>query len=145
MKKWTREDKAIVECISADVYENYTYHLTKLDEKGIDENTDIGVQMYRKEIAFLEELHKMIAADIKASSNALKLEIEERYTCLQSIYYEDSKDEMFTKGNVYVVLRNFRGLGLMSNDGIIRTERDIPEEMNTEYFKLETKYEETEK
>ena len=69
----------------------------------------------------------------------ITLSNNQRYKCMETIYYEDDADkEMFTKGNVYIaIMDKGRGIpGLMSNDGMTRTVRDIPEELTTKYFKL---------
>ena len=65
----------------------------------------------------------------------IKLELGLKYECLETSYYSDSKDEMFTKGRVYVVTLQYGYLiGLPSNDGNVRTS-DCGV-LTTEYFKL---------
>lgn len=44
---------------------------------------------------------------------------------------------MGRKGTMYVADENFRGVGLICNNGILRTQRDIPHEMTTEFFEAE--------
>lgn len=63
----------------------------------------------------------------------IKLQLGLRYECLETSYYCDSRDEMFTKGRTYVVTKQNGYEGLPSNDGFVRL-YDCGV-LTTEYFK----------
>ena len=75
------------------------------------------------------ELH----AAINRYSSPLNLEKGKRYLCIKDVHY-DTGQVMFTNGLTYVADENFRGIGLICNDGGLRTQRDILYELTTEFF-----------
>ena len=84
--------------------------------------------------AFDEVLTKFTSMGLTHAED-LKLQLGLKYECLETSYYSDSKDEMFTKGRIYVVTQQYGYLiGLPSNDGNVRT-LDCGV-LTTEYFKL---------
>lgn len=84
--------------------------------------------------AYDEALSKFVELGLSPYKN-IKLDLGLKYECIETSYYGDSKDEMFTKGRIYVVTEQYRiWRGLPSNDGNVRTLSCGV--LTEEYFKL---------
>lgn len=124
-QNWTDKDRDTIELIISDIEALY--------EKAFVDDKDI----YARELELLNRFNCILRNKPENLGEPIEIVEGQKYECIRTSYYDEGA-EMFTKGNVYIALQDkySRGLGLMSNDGIVRTKRDIPEELNTEYFKV---------
>lgn len=80
------------------------------------------------------ELRSFIEDIPNDKAKPLKLKFGQRYRCLKNLHYSDSDDIMFQAGCVYVVIRWVGRLGIMSNDGIARSNDSGCMIITDEYF-----------
>jgi hypothetical protein len=93
-------------------------------------------EFYEGEQAAYHEMQAYVE-DIKAEGVCdLDLQVGNKYKCLHTLHYEDSGEVMFREGEVYIAISTHYGIGLMSTDGVARTNTDTCHVITDENFEL---------
>jgi len=99
------------------------------EDPEIKEYWDGAQSAYHEMQAYIENIKAEGACD-------LDLSVGDKYRCRHTLHYEDNGAVMFRKDEVYIVISTHYGIGLMSTDGVARTNTDTCHVITDENFEL---------